>query len=448
MSSQLTTDRRAGAGDRGRRRRRRAVSAAVAIAATAALAGCGAGGSGGGTPTLTWYINNTNDEPIGERCSQEADGYDIRTSLLPNNAAGQREQLLRRLAANDSSVDIMSLDPPYMAELANAQFLRPYTDSEAEEFSARVLEGPLKQSIYDGTMFAAPFYGNTQLLWYKKSVAREAGLDMTQPVTWDQIIDAAEATGTTVDVQGRKNESLMVWVNALVQSAGGSILDPDSQGLPADEVRIELDSPAGAEAARIMSRVATSPSALAAISTAGEEESRAAFQEESGGFMVNWPYVWSAFAAGEENGTLPEGFSDDVGWARYPRVLPDTESATPLGGTGLSIGAFTDHPDLAVDAVRCLRSTQSQLEHMLTGGEPGTSEEVYDDPRVQERFPMLPAIREGLVDAGPRPVSAYYGDVTGALQQGYHPPSELDPETTPEQTAELMRGVLANQQLL
>ncbi len=30
-------------------------------------------------------------------------------------------------------------------------------------------------------------------------------------------------------VQGRKNESLMVWVNALVESAGGTILAPDQE---------------------------------------------------------------------------------------------------------------------------------------------------------------------------------------------------------------------------
>jgi multiple sugar transport system substrate-binding protein len=413
-----------------------------------ALAACG-GDEGGGTPQLTWYINNAAQEPLATACNEQAGGaYRITTSLLPNAAAGQREQILRRLAAEDESVDIISIDPPYMPELANADFLRPFTDEEAEEFSEGVLRGPLEQASYEDTMFSAPFYGNTQLLWYKKSVAEQAGLDMEQPVTWDQIIEAAEQTGTTVAVQGRRNESLMVWVNALVESAGGTILSEESEGAPADEVEAAINSEAGAEAARIMNTIASSEVAPPALSTAGEEESRAAFQAENGGFMVNWPYVWAAFDAAIETGALPEDFKDDVAWTRYPEVVEGEQSATPLGGIGLSVGAYSPDAEAAVEAIRCLRSPESQKAYMLSAGDPGASEEIYDDPEIQEKFPMYEAIVEGLTDAAPRPISAFYGDVTGAIQDGFHPPVSLSPERTPDATASLIEGVLSNDQLL
>jgi multiple sugar transport system substrate-binding protein len=413
------------------------------------LAACG-GDDEGGPPRLTWYINNAAQEPIAEACNAQADGaYQITISLLPNAAAGQREQLLRRLAAGDTTVDLLSLDPPFMAEFANARFLRPFSQSEREEFSEGVLQGPLEQSLYKDTMFSAPFYGNTQLLWYKKSVAEQAGLDLeNEPVTWDQLIEAAEATNTTMGVQGRRNESLMVWVNALVESAGGSILSEESQGLPADQVEATIRDEGGAEAARIMSTIGSSPVAPPGLSTAGEEQSRAAFQAENGGFMVNWPYVWAAFAAAEEAGVLPADFREDVGWTRYPRVSEDLPSATPLGGIGLSVGAFSRNPDAAVEAIRCLRSPESQKAYMLSSGDPAASEQVYEDAEVQEAFPMYEAIREGLTDAAPRPISAFYGDVTGAVQDGYHPPDSLSPETTPQDTADFIEGVLRNEQML
>ncbi len=433
---------------RAERARRRAAAAAVGAAGAAiTLSGCG-GSGGGGEPTVNWYINNGLQQVVADRCSQESDQYDITTQLLPNTASGQREQLLRRLAANDKTIDVMSLDPPFMAEFANARFLRPFTEQEAAEFSEGVLRGPLEQSLYEETMYSAPFYGNTQLLWYRTSVAEQAGLDMSQPVTWEQLIAAAEQTGTTVAVQGRRNESLMVWVNALVESAGGTILDPASEGLEAAEVEATIDSRAGAAAAQIMSSLAASPAAPPALSTAGEEEARAAFQAEDGGFMVNWPYVWTAFDAAVEAGDLPADFKDDVAWARYPAVEAGTPSATPLGGIGLSIGAFTDDPELAVEAVRCLRSVESQVEYMLTAGDPGASAEVYADPSVQEAFPMHEAVQEGLTDAAPRPISAFYGDVTGAVQDTYHPPGSLSPERTPVQSAAFIEGVLSNEQLL
>ena len=421
---------------------------AALVLAASALTACGDQSAGTGVPTLTWYINNAFDAPIGQRCSDEAEGYDIRTVQLPNNAAGQREQILRRLAANDTSMDVLSLDPPYMPELAEAGFLRPYTDEERAEFSADVLRGPLAQSLYEDTMYSAPFYANVQLLWYRESVAQRAGLDMSQPVTWDRLVDAAEETGTTVAVQGQRNESLMVWVNALVQSAGGTILDPASEGVEGDAVEATIDSAAGRRAAEIMSRIAASDAAPPALGSAAEETSRAAFQDDDGGFMVNWPYVWNAFAAAEESGILPPGFRDDVAWTTYPRVEADRPSATPIGGASLSIGAFSRYPDLAVDAVRCLRSPQSQKEHMLTGGEPAATGSVFEDPEVREQFPMWEAIRTGLVEAGPRPISPFYGDVTGAIQQTYHPPGEVSPESAAREAAELIEGVLSNEQLL
>jgi len=336
-----------------------------------------------------------------------------------------------------------------MAEFANAGFLRPFTDAEREEFSEGVLEGPLEQAIFDDQMWSAPFYGNTQLLWYKKSVAAEAGIDPAAgPVTWDELIDAAEATGTTLGEQGIRNESLMVWVNALVESAGGSIITPETLTADADQVETGIDSEAGAQAARIMSRLGNSSAAIASFSTANEEDSRAAFQADNGGFLVNWPYVWSAFDAAIEAGTLPPDFKDDVAWAPFPRVTADQEAAPPSGGIGLSVGAFSNNPDAAVELIRCLRNLEGQKEYMQAQGDPGAAEALYDDPDIQEQFPMYEAIREGLNNAVPRTVSPYYGDITTGIQRAYHPPSDLSEDDTPAATAALLKGVLSGSQLL
>lgn len=434
--------------DRSSRRRTKYAGLAACATASLLLSACG-GGGGDEDTTLNWFINNALQAPIGEKCAADSGGaYDISIQLLPNNASGQREQILRRLAAEDNSVDLISIDPPFMSELANADFLRPFTEEERTEFSEGVLQGPLEQSLFNDTMFAAPFYGNTQLLWYKKSVAEKAGLDMSQPVTWDQLIEAAEKTDTTVAVQGRRNESLMVWVNALVQSAGGTILSEGEAAETAEDVDATINSDAGKEAARIMRAIADSSASPPALSTAGEEESRAAFQAEDGGFMVNWPYVWAAFAAGMEDGSLPEDFSKDVGWTRYPQVVEGQESSTPLGGISLGVGAFTDKADLAVEAIRCLRSVESQKEYMTTAGDPGAADALYDDPDIRKQFPMADQIREGLEDAGPRPITPFYGDVTAAIQDGYHPPDSLSEETTADTTASMIEAVLSNEQLL
>ena len=94
------------------------------------------------------------------------------------------------------------------------------------------------------------------------------------------------------------------------------------------------------------------------------------------------------------------------------------------------------------------RGFRSRQEHVLADGGPGAGDALYDDPQVREKFPMADDIREGLIDAGPRPVTPFYGDVTGALQEGYHPPDSLSPDSTAEETANLIESVLSNEQLL
>ncbi|WP_127502217.1 extracellular solute-binding protein [Actinoplanes solisilvae] len=423
-------------------------SAAALLLVASGLAGCG--GGDGGSNSLTYYIADAAQEDVATRCATESGGaYAFNIQRLPNTAAGGREQLLRRLAAEDRSMDIVSVDPPFMAEFANAGFLRPFTNAERQEFSDGILAGPLEQSTFRDTLYSAPLYGNTQLLWYRKSVLQKAGVDPAAgPVTWDQLIEGATKAGVTVAAQGRRNESLMVWVNALIASAGGSILAEGSENLPSDQVKGGIDTEAGAEAARIMHDLAVSPAAPAGFSTAGEEDSRAAFQEADGGFMVNWPYVWAAMDSAIEEGSLPANFKDDVGWTTYPRVAAGTEAASPSGGLGLSISSFSRKQELAVEATRCLASAQSQKEFMLTAGNPAALGAVFDDPEVREKFPMAEEIRTGLDAATPRPVSPYYGDVTGVIQTAFHPPDALSPDTTPRAANSLLEDVLRNKRLI
>lgn len=426
--------------------RRRTGPVLAALALGASVAACG---GESGPPTLVWYTNpdNGGQEDLAAKCTEAAGGdYRIEISVLPAEASDQREQLVRRLAANDSSIDIMSLDVVFVPEFAAAGFLRPFTDAEAEPLTRDVLDGPLETTRWDGEVVAAPFWANTQLLWYRRSVAAAAGIDPAAgPVTWDEIIEAAEQTGTQVDVTGSRYEGYMVWISSLVASAGGQVVEDADAGRDAEPT---LDTEAGRTAAGIIERVATSGVANPQLSTAIEETARAGFQGDDGGFMVNWPYVYGAARSAVEEGSLDPATFDDIGWARVPRVDPGTDSAPPLGGIDLGIGAFSDHPDLAVDAIGCITSVDSQIEYMLAEGNSGARAEVFDDPEVREAFPMADLIRDSIDTAVPRPRSAYYPDISAATVREFHPPGQVDPASTPEAADELIVAVLHDEELL
>ena len=419
---------------------------AAAIAATA-LTGCG---SDSGVTTLTWYVNPDSSgvtDVVANACTEQANGrWRLVTSVLPSTADGQREQLVRRLAAGDPSIDVMNVDPPYTVELANAGWLRPFTDAERAEVLTDVLESTIESAEWKGQLVAAPFQANTQLLWYRKSVAQQAGVDPTSDTfTWDEMIDAAERTGTTVAEQGNRYEGYMVWVNALIVSGGGDVLQNNERGRDAT---VTIDSPAGRHAAAIIRRLANSSAADPALSTATEEPSRVTFDSPNGGFLLNWPYTYAAIQGNVKDGSVPQSVFDDLAWARYPRVSKDMPSRPPLGGNNVAISPFGKHQDLSLEALKCIISPEMEKQNMLISGNPMANRTVYDDPEVRQQFPRADLMRESIEAAGPRPVTPFYGDVSTAIQRIWHPPDAVNPDRTPAESAQLIDDVLHDRRLL
>lgn len=430
------------------RRGRRGVAALAAAAfAATALAACSSGS--GGAPTLTWYINpdSGGQEEIAKRCTDAAQGrYSIETTLLPREASAQREQLVRRLAAADDSIDIMSLDPPFIPEFAEARFLAPIPKDLATKLTDGVVESAVEGSTWNDTVVAVPFWANTQLLWYKKSVAREAGLDMTAPVTWDQLVQAAESQKTTIAVQGIRAEALTVWVNALVASAGGEVVTTPQA--PPDQVRLGIQDAAGRRAAEVIRGITDAGVAGPALATRNEDASATLFENGTAAFMVNWPFVYPRAQDAVEGGQLDQQTLDDYGWAVYPTVDAGEEARPPYGGINLGIGAFSRHRDLALQAVECIVGPENQAYYFTTNGNPAALESVYDDPEVKKAFPMAQTIRTSLQQAAPRPQTPYYNEVSSTIQRVWHPVTSVDPATTPGETADTIEAVLRKEDLL
>ncbi len=321
---------------------------------------------------------------------------------------------MRRLTAEDSSIDLMSLDPPFVAEFANAGFLRVFDKADEEELTKGVLDAPLETVYWDEELVAAPFWANTQLLWYRKGAVEAAGVDPSSArFTWEDMIKAAEEEGKVIGVQANRYEGYMVWINALVDSAGGEIITNVDEGKNATPA---IASPAGDAAAKVVGDLARSKAAPPAMSTAGEEEARSVFQGEKGMFMVNWPYVYAAAKGDAEGGAIDAGVVEDIGWARFPAMIAGEPSKPPLGGINLAIGEYTKYPAQALELVKCLTSLESNVQYMVDSGNPAAKAAAFDDPAVREAFPMADLIRESINDAGPRPVTPYYNDVSTSVQ--------------------------------
>lgn len=373
----------------------------------------GTGDGGGGPPTLKFYVFK---EPGGafadaaRACTEQSGGrYRVVLADLPPSADQQREQLVRRLAAGDDDIDIMGMDVIWTAEFAEAKWLLPWEGGAAAAATDGTIPATVQTGTYEGRLYAAPFTTNTQLLWYRKDRVP------TPPATWAEMVDMAERIGEggRIQVQGNRYEGLTVWFNSLLASARGSVLKgPDE---------VDLADEPTTRALEVMRRVARSRAADPTLSTSQEDQGRLGFESGSSSFMVNYTFVWPS---AQKN--APE-VARNMGWAAWPRVLPDEPAHVTLGGINLGVAAYSRHPDLAFDAAACLRSAPNQVVATEKGGLPPTTEALYDDPRVQEAFPFADVLREMLTEGSARPQSPAYNDISLAIQRNLHPPRNIDP---------------------
>jgi multiple sugar transport system substrate-binding protein len=398
---------------------RHLLAALVALTALT-LGACGVGAEEGGTGAraINWYAFN---EPGGSydqavaNCNKQANGrYTINYVKLPNIADQQRELLVRRLAAEDDSIDLASLDVIWTAEFAEAGWIKPWEGERRRVAEEDKLEGPLTTVEYQGKVWAIPHTSNTQLLWYRKDRVDTPPEDFS----WDEMIDDAVDKGTAVEVQAAQYEGLVVWINALIAGAGGQIVNKQGD--------VEVNDTAK-RAAEIESKLANSAAAPPGMSTNREDQGRIGFEEGRADYQINYTFIYPSAAE------VGEDFQKNIGWARYPRTDKGMPSRPPLGGFNIAVSEFSKNPDLAFEAAECLASPENQALSAELGGLPPTTESVYNEPKVEEAFPFADELRLSIDDAGPRPVTPAYSDIALAIQKTFHPPDAVDPDTVVEQ---------------
>ena len=171
-------------------RKRMIAGAASAVLAATGLAACSSANAGTGPVTLTYYLypdTSVATSTAISNCDKASGGkYKISYQQLPQAADGQRQQLVRRLAAHDASIDIMGLDVTWEAEFATAGWIEPWTGTYKAQAVNGTLVPALNTAIWKGKLYAVPDNTNTQLLWYRSDLVPKP------PATWAEMIADAE----------------------------------------------------------------------------------------------------------------------------------------------------------------------------------------------------------------------------------------------------------------
>lgn len=398
--------------------------AAVTALSAPLLTSCGGPSAGAGAPVINYYNNPGTaaaTQSVVDMCTTRAHGkYRIVYHKLPAGADGQRQQMVRRLAAHDSAMDLLGLDVTWEAEFAEAGWIRPWTGQYAARAERVTLPGPLKTARWHGKLVAVPVHSNSQLLWYRSDLVSHA------PRTWAEMIGMAKRLAEQgkphrIEIQGAQYEGLTVWFNTLVESAGGSVLGKGSKapslGMPARQ------------AMTTMRDLATSVAADPSLSNQKEDQNRLAMENGRAAFELNWPFVWASM---QKDDPVVNGkhLKDAFRWAPYPRMKPNEPAHVTIGGVDLAVSSYSPHPKLAFAAAACMSGEDAQRILAFQGGQPPVAKSFYESPSPQftTKFPFYELVGKQLASASVRPKTPAYQSVSIAISHRLSPPAGISPK--------------------
>ena len=397
------------------RRPRRWASLVGAAALVTSLAACSSGPQG---TVINLYggASESGFDEIIAACNEQAAGrYTIVGNPLPSDADGQRDQLVRRLAAKDAGMDLLGMDVTWTAEFAEAGWIKELTPQQVTAANADILQPPIDTATWKDKQYGIPKHTNVQLMWYRKSLVPNP------PKTFDEMMAQAQALkdqGKPFEIgfTAAQYEGYVVNINNLIKGFGGRIVNEDSTAPAVDDKTVQ--------ALTLLQKLASSGLVSSSLSNAQEPEVFADLQAGRSAFSLNWPYVLSAMR--EANPELVP----DLGYAPYPTVRPGETPTTTLGGMNYAISTYSTHPDEAFDAAMCMRSPENQLKHALDAGNPPTNRTVYDQPEMQEAYPMYEELLLQLENAVPRPISPVYQNISTVLSTTLSPPAAINPQAS------------------
>jgi ABC-type glycerol-3-phosphate transport system substrate-binding protein len=208
-----------------------ALLAGVAVA-TLALTSCSGGGAGSASPddaTGTVQFLGPEDPktfaPVIAAFEQAHPEVTVEYSQVPFDQYASTLQ--QRLSAKDDTIDVIAVDQPNLAQMAEQGFLEDLSELK-DEAKAATSAAQYDINVYNDTMYALSIWNSTQMLFYNRDMLDAAGIavpsaDPAERWTWEQTADAGRAAQAAGSEYGLLLEQVEAYyqLQPLIESAGG-----------------------------------------------------------------------------------------------------------------------------------------------------------------------------------------------------------------------------------
>lgn len=328
----------------------------------------------------------------------EAANPDVRIRWLTLKEPELRRFVGSDIATKAGQVDVMTIGMYEAPIWASKGWLKPVRPTPAYGV-ADLLDNVRAGLSYDGKLYAAPIYGESSMLMYRKDLVRKAGLTMPARPTWAAIASfAARLNDPRRGVHGICLRASPGWgenmtlVTTMVNTYGGQWFD--MQWKP------QLESPAWKEAVTLYVDLLKRYGPKDAVSR-GYNENLALFQA---GKCAMW--VDATVAAAFLTDPAQSRWAHEVGFAQAPSAVTRKGSHW-LWAWALAISSTVD-PVREAAAQRFINWATSRDYVTLVAAErgwrlvpSGTRTSTYANPAFQRAAPWHPIELEAIRAANP-----------------------------------------------
>ena len=308
----------------------------------------------------------------------EKTGHEVEWVTLEENVLRQR--VTQDIAAKGGQFDIMTIGMYETPIWAAQDWLVPL-DNLPESYDVEDILPAMRAGLsHDGTLYAAPFYGESSMIMYRTDLMESAGLEMPEAPTWDFVAQAAEAmTDKENEIYGICLRGKAGWgenmafITTVANSFGARWFD--------ENWRPQLDTPEWKEAVTFYNDLLQNYGPPGA-STNGFNENLSLFQQGKCGMWID-ATVAASFVTNPDDSTV----ADKVGFA----LSPDTglgRRANWLWAWALAIPAGTQKEDAAKEFINW--ATSKEYLDLVAANEgwanvpPGSRMSLYENPEYQK----------------------------------------------------------------
>ena len=379
-----------------------AFTAAIVLAAPAARA----------ESTLTIGTVNNGDMVVMQKLAPDFEkqhpDIKLRWVVLEENVLRQR--LTTDIATKAGQFDIMTVGNYEVPIWAKQGWLEPMEGLPSTYDTADLLK-PVRDGIsYNGKLYAAPFYGESAMTYYRTDLFQKAGITMAAAPTFAQIAEYAEKITDKANqvygicLRGKPGwGENMAFVTPLVTSFGGQWFN--------EQWKTTLDTPEWNKAITYYSDLLHKYGPPGATSN-GFNENLALFASGRCGMWID-----STVAAGLLFDPKQSQVADKVGFAPFP-TGDFTGGPTWLWSWNLGIPASSKQKEAAKTFVAWATSKDYVKLVAAANGwvavPPGTRQSTYDDPDYKKVAPFADFVQKAIDSANPTASTKAQRPYTGA----------------------------------